>query len=316
MKCGMPSEWASARAPSTASGEQQALAPSVSGSAQSLTRDADDLRPALALEQRRDGAVDAAGHGDGDALAAASAASAQALESTEAGGAAASARCRASAASWAAWRLAGVRPPSASSTSSMPSARRLEHRRAVDHLGDRGGGGPVAPQPSASKLTAAIRPSSTDEREPREIAAGRAPGGAGEGASSAGPAPARVAQVVLEQLPIHALQGRRPRPQPRSSLRRSAATAAGSSRSWRQVIRVDAPSLGQQDPVALAVALEGPVGPVDVAAVELDDQPLRAARGSRPRRSARAREVGVEPRPRQVVRVEEGDEPLLELVRA
>ena len=33
----MPSEWASARAPSTASGEQQALAPSVSGSAQSLT---------------------------------------------------------------------------------------------------------------------------------------------------------------------------------------------------------------------------------------------------------------------------------------
>ena len=34
-----------------------------------LDRDADHLRPALALEQRGDGAVDAAGHGDGDALA-------------------------------------------------------------------------------------------------------------------------------------------------------------------------------------------------------------------------------------------------------
>ena len=64
----MPSEWASERAPSTASGEQQALAPSVCGSAQSFERHRDHLRPALALEQGRDGAVDAAGHGDEDTL--------------------------------------------------------------------------------------------------------------------------------------------------------------------------------------------------------------------------------------------------------
>ena len=43
-------------------------------------------------------------------------------------------------------------------------------------------------------------------------------------------------------------------------------------------------------------------------------EPLRAPRGSRPRRSAADREVGVEARPRQAVRVEERDERLLELV--
>ncbi len=62
----MPSWWASARAPSTASGEQQALAPSVSGSDQSLTVIADHLGAFLAGEERGDGAVDAAGHGDGE----------------------------------------------------------------------------------------------------------------------------------------------------------------------------------------------------------------------------------------------------------
>ncbi len=64
----MPSEWASERAPSTASGEQQALAPSVSRIGPELQRHADDLRPALLLEQGGNCAVDAAGHGDEHAL--------------------------------------------------------------------------------------------------------------------------------------------------------------------------------------------------------------------------------------------------------
>ena len=57
--------------------------------------------------------------------------------------------------------------------------------------------------------------------------------------------------------------------------RRSAASAVGSWCSWRQVTRVDPPALGEQDPVALAIALECTAGAVD-------------SRGRRARRSAAA----------------------------
>ena len=97
---------------------------------------------------------------------------------------------------------------------------------------------------------------------------------------------------MLEELPVHALQGRRSRPSIRAAGSRRSATrsaASRSSRSCRQVTRVDAPALGEQDPVPLAVALEGLSRAVRPPPVELDDQPLAPPRGSRPRRSGRAR---------------------------
>ena len=90
-----------------------------------LHRHADHLRPALALQQRGDGAVDPARHrrpGPGRSPGAASRADEAA--------ALASARCSASAASWAAWRFAGVSPPIAASTSvGRRSARRRGRSR-------------------------------------------------------------------------------------------------------------------------------------------------------------------------------------------
>ena len=132
----MSSEWATARAPSTASGEQQALAPSVSGIGPELQGHAEDLGPALALEQGGDGAVDAAGHRDEDA----------------AGPSAASARDEAAAASQRPVqrvggelrRVALGRRQASDRLVDLvgPNPSRLDDRLAVDHLGDRRGGGP------------------------------------------------------------------------------------------------------------------------------------------------------------------------------
>ena len=204
MKCGMPSEWASARAPSTASGEQQALAPSVSGSAQSLTVTADHLRPALALEQRRDGAVDAAGHGDRDALGSRRLGDARQKARRRRRRRAARARCRASAASCggvalgrgeAAERRVDRRRCRCGAASSTGAPSTISATAAVAAR--------VAPQPSASKLDRGD-PAVLDRSEIRERSPQAAPPAAPVKAPSAGgPAPALVAQVVLEELPIH-----------------------------------------------------------------------------------------------------------------
>ena len=173
----MPSEWASERAPSTASGEQQALAPSVSRIGPELQRHADHLRPLLPLEQRGHGAVDPTRHRDQHPIPVRLR---QALCADEA--ACASARCSASAASCAAWRLAGVSPPIASSTSSIPIRAASSTGSPSTISATAAVAARVAPQPSASKVTRATTPSSIDQRDPRQIATGSPAGRAGEGA--------------------------------------------------------------------------------------------------------------------------------------
>ena len=207
----MPSECASARAPSTASGEQQALAPSVSRVGPELDRDADHLRPALARQQRGDGAVDAAGHGDERRARVAPGWPPGARAPSDGGGALPERRCSASVASCAAWRLAGVRPPIAASTVSM-SIRAASSTGAPSTISATAAvAARVAPHPSASKVTRAIRPSSTTS-EIRERSPQAAPPAAPvKRHPRAGPTPALIAQIVLEELPIHRLRvgGRR-----------------------------------------------------------------------------------------------------------
>ena len=103
---------------------------------------------------------------------------------------------------WAAWRLAGVRPPMAASTASM-SIRRREHGLAVDRLGHRGGsglGGAAALGVEADPLDP---PVGDGEGEPRRSPQAAPPAAPVKAPSSRGPAPGLVAQVVLEELPIH-----------------------------------------------------------------------------------------------------------------
>ena len=84
-----------------------------------------------------------------------------------------------------------------------PDSRRRQDRLAVDHLG--GGGGRGAHRAAALGVEADRRdPAVLDrERDPREVAAGGAPGGAGEGALGRRAAARLVAQVVLEELLAH-----------------------------------------------------------------------------------------------------------------
>jgi hypothetical protein len=200
----MPSWCARARAPSTASGEQQALAPSVSGSAQSLTvmpttsapssrasRAATALStpPDMATATRREGREASLRRGfRGDSSGrppVPDPGAAARLWGDEA--APESARCSASVASWAAWRLAGARPPIASSTVSILIRPASKTRAPSIDSATAAVAARVAPQPSASKVTEWIRPSST-RKEIRERSPQAAPPAAPVKApSAAGP---------------------------------------------------------------------------------------------------------------------------------
>ena len=195
----MPSEWASAAGAEHRLGRAAGLGAVGLRVGPELQRHPDHLGPALALQQRRDGAVDPARHRDQDA---ARAAAAQPLREAAA---LASARCSASAASCAACRLAGVSPPIAASISSIPTRAASRTRLAVDQIGAAAVAARIAPQPSASKV--AGDPALVDsQRDPREIAAGGAPGSPGESAAGRGAEARPVPQVVLEKLSAHAPQ--------------------------------------------------------------------------------------------------------------
>ena len=139
----MPSEWASGAGAEHGLGRAAGLGAVGLRVGPELDRDADDLGAFLAGEQRGDGAVDAAGHGDGTRRRGrlASRLRRGRHPAREASGERRRwrARWRASVASWAAWRLAGVRPPIAASTVVDADPGGVEDRRAVDHLGDGGG---------------------------------------------------------------------------------------------------------------------------------------------------------------------------------
>ncbi len=75
--------------------------------------------------------------------------------------------------------LAARAPPSSSATSSGPISAASSTARPVGQLGDvAAAAARAAAQPSASKLTRSIAPVRERERDPDEVAAGRAAGGA------------------------------------------------------------------------------------------------------------------------------------------
>ena len=174
----MPSEWATRRAPSTASGEQQlclAIGPLVGPE---LEGDGDDVAPGLALAQRRDGGVDAAAEGDEHALAVGG-------RIGEAGPR--TGQCGEGPMEGVRGEHRGVamggREPAelgldlirarlrAASRTDAPSASSATAAAAAA----------LAAQPSRSKVTRSIRPSPATQRDADQVAAGGAAGGAAEG---------------------------------------------------------------------------------------------------------------------------------------
>jgi hypothetical protein len=170
-----------------------------------LQRHAEHLRPALALEQRRDGAVDAARHRD---------------EYAARGGRGkhlvGSSRARQRPVQRVGSELSGVPLGGRQPTDRLvdlldPNPRRLRDRLPLDHLGH---GRRSRPRRPASLRIEAHRGNPLvvdDERDPREIAAGRAAGRAAEGALGRGSEPRLITQVVLEDLSTHAAKRRRAR---------------------------------------------------------------------------------------------------------
>ena len=168
----MPSEWATALAPSTASGS----------STPSPRRSAG--RPRASASPRRRPPPARASSSAATALStppdiATSTRPGRRSASRSADAAApASARCSASAESCAACRFAGVRPPIAASISSVPISRRVDHGLPLDHLGHRRGRRPGRAATLGVDGRRCDSPLLEDERHARQIAAGRAAGSA------------------------------------------------------------------------------------------------------------------------------------------
>ena len=176
VRCGRPSECASARAPTTASGEQQLRAPSVCAVGPQLQRHRDDVGAALALEERRDGAVDPAAHRDQRR--------ARRAARRRAGRAAAPAAT--AAVERAVQRVGGEvgrvaalgrEPAELGGDVGGADARGVEQPSALGQRGDRRRRPRSrAAQPSASKRARRDAPVADVERDPDEVAARRAAG--------------------------------------------------------------------------------------------------------------------------------------------
>jgi len=76
----------------------------------------------------------------------------------------------------------------------------------------------------------------------------------------------------------------------------------------------DPPPFGKQHPVAFPILLEGASGSVRRPTIELDDQPLLGPQTVDPKETSTNGEVGVQSWPRQSLGIEEGGEPLLQLL--
>ncbi len=174
-----------------------------------LQRHRRHLGAALALEQRRDGAVHAAGHRDQHA-----AWGGRREDALRAGGGAerpvkriggelsSVALCRGEAAEL------GFDPV-------LADQRRLERRRAVSEL-SRGSGGGAGGAAALAREADPIDPRPREgEGDADQVAAGSTAGGAAEGTGGGRAQPRRVPQVVLESLPAHALRVERRRQQKR-----------------------------------------------------------------------------------------------------
>ena len=176
----MPSECARRRAPRPPPASSSALAPSVARVGPELHGHRDHLRPALALEQGGDGAVDAAGDRDQDAVRR------RARRALVLGGRRPR-RARCAARRRRAGGVAACGPAKAAERAHRARRRRCAPPRArvrpaADLPTAAAVAARVAAQPSESKVTAVTLPVLDRERDPGEVAAGRAAGGAREGA--------------------------------------------------------------------------------------------------------------------------------------
>ncbi len=199
VRCGIPSEWASARAPITACGEQQLFSPSVRRSAQSFS-----VTPTTSLPASRSRSAATALSTPPDiatstrfALGSASAPSPPAI-------AAVSARWSASAARSAAWRPCGESPPRASAISPGPTSAASRTASPSTSSATAAPAARAVAHPSASKRAIANQRSGDDQGDADQVPARSAPGGAGDGTGRRVVAPARVAQEMLERASIHA----------------------------------------------------------------------------------------------------------------
>ena len=162
--------------PGTASAEQQLRSPSLCGIGPELERHRDTSAPALALEQRGDGAVDAAADGDEDALAARRrAASGSAPRRPHRGAERAVQRRRRRARRRG--RRPALRPPSSAAIAAASSSAASCEARAVEQLG-RGGRGGAGP-PRSPRLEAdvgdpaVLEPQRDRDQSPQARPAGR-----------------------------------------------------------------------------------------------------------------------------------------------
>ena len=153
--CGMPIRWASARAPVTACGEQQLRSPSFAASAHSSSVTATTSCPASSASWA------ATALSTPPLMATSVRPALGSIAAAPARAAAPSARCRASAASSAAWRFDGTRPPSASLSSSGPT--RAASRKGAPSTSSTAAlaAAMSAPQPLAEKPASTTRSPST-----------------------------------------------------------------------------------------------------------------------------------------------------------
>ena len=222
MRCGIPS---AVREPARAQdgGRRAAAALRVGAPVgPELERHGNDLRPALALAQGGHGGVDAAAERDQDALARGR--RVRELEARAGGrGERPGERVRG--------ELHGVAPVRADAAERVGDVvgadqRGLEHGLALGELGRRGGGG--AGRRAALGVEARARDQAVGEldRDPEEVAAGRAAGGAVEAVGKRRAQPVAVGEVVLYELGIHRF---RERPSARGARVDAARTTAGST---------------------------------------------------------------------------------------
>ncbi len=163
-----------------------------------LQRHRDDLRPALPLQQCRDGAVDPTGHRDQDAVA-----GRRRKHLARAGGGGQRPVQRIGG-ELRRVPLGGRQPPDCRVDLVDPDPRRVEHRPLAGQVHGGRGSRPCRPAPLRVEGRVDDPPSVDRERDPRKIAAGGPTGSPAE-STVGGSAQARlIPKVGLEQLPAHA----------------------------------------------------------------------------------------------------------------
>ena len=195
----MPSECARRRAPSTASGEQQLFSPSVSRSAQSLSVTATTSCPAS--RSRR--AATAESTPPLRATRTRSPSAGRSASGAPDPASAESARWSASAARTGGVAMGGREPAELGLDFLRADPRGVQDRGALRQLGDRSGRGSAGGASLALEADALDRAVAGEQRDPDEVAAGSAAGGAREGTVGLGAAAGVVGEELLQEVSVH-----------------------------------------------------------------------------------------------------------------